>query len=84
MLERSNPKSGMDVVENECLCRCAVAPQSQEIATMNIYMLTVSSISLAVGVLFALDAVVLVSGVSGIMFCWSIIADSFENPDPRW
>ena len=49
---------------------------------MNVYLLTLSSIFLAVGVLTAIDGIVLVSGMSGIMFCLSIIGESIRNPDP--
>ena len=45
---------------------------------MNVYLLTLSSIFLAVGVLTAIDGIVLVSGMSGIMFCLSIIGRAFE------
>ncbi len=50
---------------------------------MNIYLLTLSSIFLAVGVLTTIDSIVLVSGMSGIMFCLSIIGESIQNPDPH-
>jgi hypothetical protein len=61
-----------------------IGPQTaQELINMNIYLLTLSSIFLAVGVLTAIDGIVLVSGMSGIMFCLSIIGESIRNPDPH-
>jgi hypothetical protein len=40
-------------------------------------LLIVSVVALAIGVFLVLDTVVLVSGISGIMFCLSIIIESF-------
>jgi len=44
-------------------------------------LLSVSVIALVVGAVLMLDTVVLVSGISGIMFCLSIIVESFGNTD---
>jgi len=48
---------------------------------MYINLLIVSVLALAVGVFMALDTIVLVSGISGIMFCLSIIIDGFGTSD---
>ena len=40
-----------------------------------------SVFALVAGVIMALDTVVLVSGISGIMFCLSIIVESFGAED---
>jgi hypothetical protein len=51
---------------------------------MSIHLLSASVVLLALGVFLALDGMVLVSGVSGIMFCASVLAESLSNPDPHW
>jgi hypothetical protein len=40
-------------------------------------LLIVSVVAMAIGVFLVLDTVVLVSGISGIMFCLSIIIEGF-------
>ena len=49
---------------------------------MNVYMLGLSSILLAVGVLISIDGIVLLSGISGVMFCVSIIGENIKEADP--
>jgi len=44
-------------------------------------LLIVSVLALATGVFLALDTIVLVSGISGIMFCLSIIIEGFGTGD---
>jgi hypothetical protein len=44
-------------------------------------LLSLSVIALVAGVVLVLDTVVLVSGISGIMFCLSIMIDSYETED---
>ena len=44
-------------------------------------LLIVSVLALVAGVFLALDTIVLVSGISGIMFCLSIIVESFGSGD---
>jgi hypothetical protein len=48
---------------------------------MFLIFLNISVFALAVGVFLALDNVVLVAGVSGILFCLSILAENFEASD---
>jgi hypothetical protein len=51
------------------------------VANMYTNLLSISVIALVVGVILTLDTVVLVSGISGIMFCLSIIIESFGTTD---
>jgi hypothetical protein len=44
-------------------------------------LLIISVLALAAGVLLAIDTIVLVSGISGIMFCLSIIIEGFGTGD---
>ena len=50
---------------------------------LNMYsnLLSLSVVALLVGVVIMVDTVVLVSGISGIMFCLSIIIESFGSAD---
>jgi hypothetical protein len=44
-------------------------------------LLIISVLALATGVFLAIDTIVLVSGISGIMFCLSIIIEGFGTGD---
>ena len=44
-------------------------------------LLVISVLALATGVFLAIDTIVLVSGISGIMFCLSIIIEGFGTGD---